>query len=369
LTTVRLRFICWLSNLLLALMVATQTYAQQPITFQYFYDELGQLVKVVDSAGNVIEYVYDEVGNMKEIKRSSVSALAIFSFTPQQGPVGTVVTIQGQGFSATPSDNTVRFNGASAEVTSATTTILVAIVPLGATTGPITITVGGATATSSQNFTVTNAPAITAVFPKAALTGMSVASFRVTGVNLTGSTFSFLPVFAPPAITVNTVSIDPTGTSATLSITVGNQAGQFVLIATNAQGSSDTTSMPSNTLTVLNLKPTDDPDGDGLSNADEILHGTDPLNPDTDGDGFPDGLEVALGSDPLSPSSVPLIQQASEADSRTVSLLNGIAPPSQSNVFEADSLTFSLLNGTTPPPPTTGSEADSLTFSVHNTAP
>ena len=53
-----------------------------PITFQYFYDELGQLVKVVDSTGNVVEYVYDEVGNLLEIKRSTVSGLAIFNFTP-----------------------------------------------------------------------------------------------------------------------------------------------------------------------------------------------------------------------------------------------------------------------------------------------
>jgi len=51
-----------------------------------------------------------------------------------------------------------------------------------------------------------------------------------------------------------------------------------------------------------------DSDGDGLSDDEERLLGTDPFNPDTDGDGYPDGLEVALGSDPLDPRSVPDIR-------------------------------------------------------------
>lgn len=41
-----------------------------------------------------------------------------------------------------------------------------------------------------------------------------------------------------------------------------------------------------------------DDDGDGLSDADEVLLGTDPLNADTDGDGIDDGAEVAAGTDP-----------------------------------------------------------------------
>ncbi|HUF60822.1 MAG TPA: LamG-like jellyroll fold domain-containing protein, partial [Verrucomicrobiales bacterium] len=43
-----------------------------------------------------------------------------------------------------------------------------------------------------------------------------------------------------------------------------------------------------------------DTDGDGLSDGQEVtILGTDPLNRDTDGDGFADGQEVALGTDPL----------------------------------------------------------------------
>lgn len=50
------------------------------------------------------------------------------------------------------------------------------------------------------------------------------------------------------------------------------------------------------------LDPDGDEDGDGLSNWEEFLYGTDPLNPDTDGDGVPDGQEVQQGSIPTDPS-------------------------------------------------------------------
>jgi hypothetical protein len=48
---------------------------------------------------------------------------------------------------------------------------------------------------------------------------------------------------------------------------------------------------------------TGDPDQDGLSNQDEYLRGTNPVNPDTDQDGVSDGAEVKQGSDPLDPGS------------------------------------------------------------------
>jgi hypothetical protein len=48
-----------------------------------------------------------------------------------------------------------------------------------------------------------------------------------------------------------------------------------------------------------------DPDEDGLTNADEQLLGTDPLDPDTDRDGWSDGEETTWGTDPLNPGSRP----------------------------------------------------------------
>jgi YD repeat-containing protein len=102
---------------------------------QYVYDELGRLVAVIDTSGASAVYSYDAVGNLLSIVRRGSSDVSIIEFTPNSGPVGTLVTIYGTGFSATPNQNTLTFNGSSATVLSATATRLTATVPAGATTG------------------------------------------------------------------------------------------------------------------------------------------------------------------------------------------------------------------------------------------
>ncbi|MCG3227106.1 MAG: hypothetical protein H7645_09310, partial [Candidatus Heimdallarchaeota archaeon] len=58
-----------------------------------------------------------------------------------------------------------------------------------------------------------------------------------------------------------------------------------------------------------------DLDGDGLPYYDEMLIGTDPLDPDTDGDGYTDGEEVNEGTDPTDPGDYPI--PVPEFNSRT----------------------------------------------------
>ena len=41
-----------------------------------------------------------------------------------------------------------------------------------------------------------------------------------------------------------------------------------------------------------------------MSDTDEIIHSTNPLNPDSDGDGMLDGDEVSAGNDPTSNESL-----------------------------------------------------------------
>lgn len=57
-----------------------------------------------------------------------------------------------------------------------------------------------------------------------------------------------------------------------------------------------------------------DTDGDGLTDAEEVLTQTDRLNPDTDGDGFTDGEEVAAGTDPNDGNDFPMINTDSDND-------------------------------------------------------
>ena len=86
------------------------------------------------------------------ITGSSSTLPTITGFTPASGVVGASVTINGTNFI---SPSAVRFNGVNATFTVNSTTQIVATVPTGATTGPITVIQPSGTATSAGNFTVT----------------------------------------------------------------------------------------------------------------------------------------------------------------------------------------------------------------------
>ncbi|MFD2718147.1 T9SS type A sorting domain-containing protein [Hymenobacter monticola] len=78
----------------------------------------------------------------------------VTGFSPTIGPVGTLVTIRGVGFIA-QGQNAVYFNGTLAQLQyTPSNNELTVRVPAGATTGPITVTTTGGTATSSTPFVV-----------------------------------------------------------------------------------------------------------------------------------------------------------------------------------------------------------------------
>lgn len=79
---------------------------------------------------------------------------AIADFTPKEGVIDTEVTIFGNNFDPVAANNLVKFNGIEAVVSSATTTELKTNVPVGATTGKISVEINGVTATSTSDFTV-----------------------------------------------------------------------------------------------------------------------------------------------------------------------------------------------------------------------
>lgn len=195
-------------------------------TISYTYDELGRLVGVADSQNGAAGYSYDSVGNLLAISRSAAGQVAILSFTPKSGPVGTVVTISGTNFSTTPSQNAVTFGGTSASVSSSSSTQIVASVPTGATTGTINVTAPAGSATSSGSFTVgsiAGAPTISGFTPSIAAAGTAV---TINGTNFDTSPtrdntmFNVVPGIVTSATsTAISTSVPGVGTSGRLSVT------------------------------------------------------------------------------------------------------------------------------------------------------
>ena len=149
---------------LAASLLAPPPATGQP-AIQYVYDPLGRLIAVIDQQGNVAAYVYDAVGNILAIERVDASgipgAVAIFLVLPNSGTAGTTVTIIGRGFSSTPAQNTVAFNGVGAVVAASTGNQITTSVPAGATTGSIVVTSPAGSAISPAPFMVPGTIAIT----------------------------------------------------------------------------------------------------------------------------------------------------------------------------------------------------------------
>lgn len=107
-----------------------------------------------------------------------VSAPIILSLNSTSGLVGDTIIISGENFSNVASENMVVFNGITAQVTASTETEISVIVPDGATTGPLTVTVFGQSDESSDNFVLR--PVISSFTP---LSGLPGAIITITGIN------------------------------------------------------------------------------------------------------------------------------------------------------------------------------------------
>lgn len=100
-------------------------------------------------SGNVRVVVNDQATNGPAFKDQTLGIIAI---SPDNGLAGSTVTITGTGFSATPSENKVFFNGVQASVKTATESTLVLDAPANVTTGAVKVIVDNVEATSPQPF-------------------------------------------------------------------------------------------------------------------------------------------------------------------------------------------------------------------------
>jgi RHS repeat-associated protein len=114
--------------------------------------------------------------------KASAAAPQIVGISPISGPVGTQVQVSGNGFGATPS--TVAFNGVNATtIVNWSDTLITAIVPSAAITGPVKVTVAGVASNLNVYFNVP-APAVNSISPTSGIVGTQVtingAGFQAT---------------------------------------------------------------------------------------------------------------------------------------------------------------------------------------------
>jgi hypothetical protein len=155
------------------------------------------------------------------------SAPTLTSFTPTSGPVSTPVTLTGTNFTGATS---VKFNGTSATFTVNSATSISTSVPAGATSGPISVTTPGGTATSASSFivgTVTTPPTINSftAAPSTILAGASsTLSWTVSGA-------SSLSISGIGTVSGSSVNVTPAVTT-TYTLTASNSAGNVTANAT-----------------------------------------------------------------------------------------------------------------------------------------
>jgi len=209
---VRERFGAILSSVFIIACCVTLAHAE---SVTYAYDALGRLIQVSTPAqGTVQAYRYDSAGNIVGSPVSSASVLTIAGFSPGAGGTGRQVTIVGSGFSTTASANAVAFNGAAATIVSATTTELVVSVPAAATSGPISVSVGGPVVQSTSSFTILTAqgaPTISAFSPSSGGAGSTI---TISGTN-------FFPGAVDNKVLINNVTASVlTASTTTLAASV-----------------------------------------------------------------------------------------------------------------------------------------------------
>lgn len=114
----------------------------------------------------------------------------IFEFLPRRSATNTVVTIFGENFESASS---VQFNGVEAPFQIVGATQITALVPFGATNGPIRVASLAGVATTLENFTVTGpAPIIDSFSPEVVAPGETVVIEGANFIGVTGVQFNGL---------------------------------------------------------------------------------------------------------------------------------------------------------------------------------
>ena len=156
------------------------------------------------------------------------------NFSPQKGPVGTSVVINGKNFIGVTA---VKFNNtavAAANYTVNSDIKITAKVPAGALTGKISVTTPGGTGQSTTNFTVEVPPQVNSFNPPNGLPGSNVVITGVNFASITSVTINNIEVglanFTVDSDTQITAKVPANATSGKIKVT--NAAGSHTSSAT-----------------------------------------------------------------------------------------------------------------------------------------
>ncbi|MDR0588404.1 MAG: IPT/TIG domain-containing protein [Burkholderiales bacterium] len=170
-------------------------------TIEHHYDKAGRLIQSNNQESKSVRYNYDAVGNI--VYTGANDKLAILDFTPDRGLPGTKVVITGNGFDKVAANNTVKFNGVNATVSSATPSLLTVTVPTNAVTGMISVATTKGTATSSRAFTVGEDILVNDATQSVNLKLNEPITLIFTGVKDKGYSLGFTGVTGKFSVTVN----------------------------------------------------------------------------------------------------------------------------------------------------------------------
>ncbi len=142
----------------------------------------------------------------------------ITGLNPANGLVGATVLINGTGFTGATAVKFGTTNAATFTVVSATQ--IRVIVPAGATTGKVSVTTPGGTATSPTNFTLALPPTITSIAPVSGSPGTQVTIIGTNFVGFTAVKFGAVaqPFFFLRSPTIMTANVPLNATTGKISV-------------------------------------------------------------------------------------------------------------------------------------------------------
>lgn len=183
------------------------------------------------------------------------------------------------------------------------------------------------TSPSAVSNLTANSPAITSIHLTWTATGDDVSTGTASAYDIRYST-SVINSSNFASATQVTGEPAPKAAGQSESFTVnGLSEGTTYYFAMKVIDEAQNTSNLSN-VAVMSTIP--DSDGDGLSDPDEVIYGTNPNDPDTDGDNYNDAVEVQAGTDPTDENDFPAVITIS-ADNSYVLYVNGVQIGSGSN--------------------------------------